>query len=235
MPCGGSACRRSGPPGLALRADEGDSWVVGDGAAVVTGSRAGLLRWLARRIPDGVASEGRSPSCRAGPDAPGGQPACALKWTLAIELTPARRAMATAASAECTLSLCRMLWTWVAHRVGRDVQQLADLGAAHALDEAAEHLELAGRSGSRMPCTARVSVHAGRRDRDDQHPGEQIGRDAGLAAGDPPQSRRHGVLGCDDLADPAADAHLDRLETCSPPSTPVTTTTPVVGPRRRLP
>ena len=53
-------------PGLTLRADEGGSWVVGDGAAVVTGSRAGLLSWLARRIPDGVASEGPLPELPRG-------------------------------------------------------------------------------------------------------------------------------------------------------------------------
>ena len=54
------------PPGVTLRADEGGSWVVGDGAAVVTGSRAGLLLWLARRIPDGVASEGPLPELPRG-------------------------------------------------------------------------------------------------------------------------------------------------------------------------
>lgn len=41
-------------PSLTLRSDEGDGWTVGDGTAYVTGSRAGILLWLARRIPDGV-------------------------------------------------------------------------------------------------------------------------------------------------------------------------------------
>lgn len=41
-------------PSLTLRSDEGDVWSVGDGTAYVTGSRAGILLWLARRIPDGV-------------------------------------------------------------------------------------------------------------------------------------------------------------------------------------
>ena len=40
--------------------------MVGDGAAVVTGSQAGLLRWLARRIPDGVACEGPLPELPRG-------------------------------------------------------------------------------------------------------------------------------------------------------------------------
>ncbi len=44
-------------PDMTLRADEGESWTVGEGATVVEGSRAGLLAWLARGIPDGVRSE----------------------------------------------------------------------------------------------------------------------------------------------------------------------------------
>jgi maleylpyruvate isomerase len=42
------------PPALRLASDEGDTWTVGDGTVTVTGTRAGLLLWLARRIPDGV-------------------------------------------------------------------------------------------------------------------------------------------------------------------------------------
>lgn len=38
-------------PGLQLVSDEGDQWVVGDGAVTVSGPRAGLLLWLARRDP----------------------------------------------------------------------------------------------------------------------------------------------------------------------------------------
>lgn len=44
----------SNPPALTLRSDEGDVWNLGGGAAEVTGSRAGILRWLARQDPSGV-------------------------------------------------------------------------------------------------------------------------------------------------------------------------------------
>ncbi|SDP00966.1 maleylpyruvate isomerase [Pedococcus dokdonensis] len=53
-------------PGLRLVSDEGDEWVVGDGALTVQGDRAGLLLWLARRDPRGVTAE------RALPDLPRG-------------------------------------------------------------------------------------------------------------------------------------------------------------------
>jgi len=45
---------------LELRSDEGRSWTVGAGGSpvVVTGSRAGILLWLARRDPAGVAAAG---------------------------------------------------------------------------------------------------------------------------------------------------------------------------------
>jgi maleylpyruvate isomerase len=46
------------PPALRLASDEGDTWTVGDGTGTVAGSRAGLLLWLARRIPDGVRTQG---------------------------------------------------------------------------------------------------------------------------------------------------------------------------------
>jgi maleylpyruvate isomerase len=42
------------PPDLRLTSDEGDTWTVGKGTTTVTGSRWGLLLWLARRVPDGV-------------------------------------------------------------------------------------------------------------------------------------------------------------------------------------
>lgn len=45
------------PPSLHLRTDEGDVFTVGDGAAYVTGSRAGVLLWLARQDPSGVQAE----------------------------------------------------------------------------------------------------------------------------------------------------------------------------------
>lgn len=41
-------------PSVKIRTVEGDVHVVGDGAAYVTGSRAGVLLWLLRRRPDGV-------------------------------------------------------------------------------------------------------------------------------------------------------------------------------------
>ncbi|WP_404382481.1 maleylpyruvate isomerase family mycothiol-dependent enzyme [Knoellia locipacati] len=48
-----------GAPSLTLRSDEGDVWTLGDGnqEAPVTGSRAGILRWLARQDPSGVRAE----------------------------------------------------------------------------------------------------------------------------------------------------------------------------------
>lgn len=46
------------PPALQLTSDEGETWTVGDGSTPVTGTRAGLLLWLARRIPDGVRAPG---------------------------------------------------------------------------------------------------------------------------------------------------------------------------------
>jgi maleylpyruvate isomerase len=45
------------PPSLSISTDEGDDWSLGDGAARVTGSRAGMLTWLARQDPSGVRAE----------------------------------------------------------------------------------------------------------------------------------------------------------------------------------
>ncbi len=45
------------PPSMHLRTDEGDVFAVGGGAAYVTGSRAGMLMWLARQDPTGVRAE----------------------------------------------------------------------------------------------------------------------------------------------------------------------------------
>lgn len=47
------------PPTVTIRSDEGDVWSLGDGdgGADVTGSRAGILRWLARQDPTGVRGE----------------------------------------------------------------------------------------------------------------------------------------------------------------------------------
>ncbi|MFW5471657.1 maleylpyruvate isomerase family mycothiol-dependent enzyme [Knoellia sp. CPCC 206435] len=44
-------------PSLSISTDEGDGWSLGDGAARVTGSRAGVLTWLARQDPSGVRAE----------------------------------------------------------------------------------------------------------------------------------------------------------------------------------
>ena len=41
-------------PSATIRSDEGDVWSIGDGDAEVTGSRAGILRWLARQDASGV-------------------------------------------------------------------------------------------------------------------------------------------------------------------------------------
>ena len=49
-----------GAPPLVLRSDEGDTWAVGDDTddvPPVTGTRAGILTWLARQDPSGVRAE----------------------------------------------------------------------------------------------------------------------------------------------------------------------------------
>ncbi len=51
---------------LTLVADEGDRWVVGGGETQVRGSLAGLLLWLARRIPTGVRTDGDLPELPRG-------------------------------------------------------------------------------------------------------------------------------------------------------------------------
>ena len=45
------------PPSVTIRSDEGDVWSIGEGGADVTGSRAGILRWLARQDQSGVRGE----------------------------------------------------------------------------------------------------------------------------------------------------------------------------------
>lgn len=45
-------------PSITIRSDEGDVWSIGDGGTEVTGSRGGILRWLARQDPSGVRSDG---------------------------------------------------------------------------------------------------------------------------------------------------------------------------------
>ncbi len=58
--------RRSDPPRLTLRSDEGDTSTLGDGTAYVTGSRAALLGWLARGLTDGVTCDGPLPTLPRG-------------------------------------------------------------------------------------------------------------------------------------------------------------------------
>jgi maleylpyruvate isomerase len=43
-------------PSVTLLTDRGDTWQVGEGDTEVTGSRAAVLLWLARRVGDGVTS-----------------------------------------------------------------------------------------------------------------------------------------------------------------------------------
>lgn len=49
--------RTAAPPSLKLRSDEGDLWSTGAGDAYVTGSRAAILRWLARQDASGVRAD----------------------------------------------------------------------------------------------------------------------------------------------------------------------------------
>jgi len=48
-------------PSVTLRSAEGDTWTIGDGAHVVTGSNAALLSWLTRGRGAGVSSEAPLP------------------------------------------------------------------------------------------------------------------------------------------------------------------------------
>lgn len=44
-------------PSLRIRTDEGDEWTLGAGDTIVTGSRAGVLAWLARQDESGVRAD----------------------------------------------------------------------------------------------------------------------------------------------------------------------------------
>ena len=57
----GRLATTEGAPGLRVVSDEGDEWVVADGAVTVRGPRAGLLLWLARRDAREVSPEGDLP------------------------------------------------------------------------------------------------------------------------------------------------------------------------------
>jgi maleylpyruvate isomerase len=54
------------PLDLELHADDGATWRVGAATATVSGSAAGLLLWLARRLPTGVRSDGPLPTLPRG-------------------------------------------------------------------------------------------------------------------------------------------------------------------------
>ena len=47
-----------GAPGLEIRTDESDEWIVGDGGATIAGPRWGVLLWLARGRLDGLTAPG---------------------------------------------------------------------------------------------------------------------------------------------------------------------------------
>lgn len=62
------AVRRHAAAGLSLQlvADDGAAWTLGDGRQRVTGTRAGLLRWLTRRDPTAVHSDHTLPEIPRG-------------------------------------------------------------------------------------------------------------------------------------------------------------------------
>lgn len=53
-------------PGFTVHTAEGDEWTTGDGSVSVTGTRAGVLLWLARRVPDRVEANGPLPDLPRG-------------------------------------------------------------------------------------------------------------------------------------------------------------------------
>lgn len=53
--------RAKNAPGLTLETDEGDEWVIGDGALRVASDRAGMLVWLARGKREQVEASGALP------------------------------------------------------------------------------------------------------------------------------------------------------------------------------
>jgi maleylpyruvate isomerase len=54
--------RQSGAPSVRLATPDGDSYVVGEGGTLVTGSPAGLLLWVARGRTDEVTIDGPTPT-----------------------------------------------------------------------------------------------------------------------------------------------------------------------------
>ena len=95
------------------------------------------------------------------------------------------------------------------HRVGRHLEQLADLRARQPVHQTEQHVALTvGQPADRLLLggggrTAGGEVH--------QRLGEHVGRDPALAA-TRRAHRRHERVGRVGLVDPAADAHLHRLE-----------------------
>jgi maleylpyruvate isomerase len=53
-------------PGFTVRTAEGDEWATGDGSVTVAGTRAGVLLWLARRVPQRVQADGPLPELPRG-------------------------------------------------------------------------------------------------------------------------------------------------------------------------
>jgi maleylpyruvate isomerase len=52
--------------GFTVRTAEGDEWTFGDGGVSVAGTRAGVLLWLARRVPDRIDVDGPPPELPRG-------------------------------------------------------------------------------------------------------------------------------------------------------------------------
>ncbi|MCG7432950.1 maleylpyruvate isomerase family mycothiol-dependent enzyme [Kocuria indica] len=57
--------RAKGAPGMTLRTEERDEWIIGDGGQLITSDREGMLRWLARGDDEFVESEGALPELPA--------------------------------------------------------------------------------------------------------------------------------------------------------------------------
>ena len=57
--------RAKGAPGMTLRTEERDEWIIGDGGQLITSDREGMLQWLARGDDEFVESEGALPELPA--------------------------------------------------------------------------------------------------------------------------------------------------------------------------
>jgi maleylpyruvate isomerase len=58
--------RSPAAPSVTIRTQEGDVYTITEGATEVTGTRAGVLAWLARQQSEGVHAEGPLPEIPAG-------------------------------------------------------------------------------------------------------------------------------------------------------------------------